>query len=369
MRLKLLLAFMLLAAVNAAGKLPPLPAAAQWITLPSSKVEIDGLPWYRQNKGKLYRLPIRLKESFPPKVWKLAQSPAGGRIRFRTNSTALAIRLEYPASPSMLNMEAYGQTGVDLYVDNTYWNTALATKDAKPGKIYEHVYFNFARSPRVWRNITLYLPLYMGVKVLAIGVDPGAAIKRPPHFALARPVVYYGTSITQGCCASRSGMSYEAIVGRRLNLDFVNLGFSGAGKYEPALARAVASIDAACYVLDGANFGTAAEFRKVFAPFVEILRARRPQTPILVVSPLYSSGLLVQRHRDTSMWSFTRDAVSRFVARGDRNIQLIEGMDLLSPLDGDGLTDGLHPNDLGFHWVANGITRRLATVLNVNYPQ
>jgi len=371
-RLKLLLAFVLLAVMNAAGKLPPLPAPTRWITLPSSKVEIDGLPWYRENKGNLYRLPISLKDTFPPSVWRLAKSPSGGRIRFRTNSSALAIRLEYPSSPSMLNMEAFGQTGVDLYVDNTFWNTATAHKGAKPGKIYEHVYFNFAGSQRVWRNITLYLPLYMGVKVLAIGVDPGAKFKRPPNFALPKPVVYYGTSITQGCCASRPAMSYEAIVGRRLNLDFVNLGFSGAGLYETALARAVASIDAACYVLDGSNFQTVENFKKVFAPFIEIIRARRPVTPILVVSPLYSSGQLSDpavEHRNAGMWTFTRDVVSRFIANGDQHIQLIEGADLLSPLQGDGLTDGVHPNDLGFNSVANGITRRLATMLNVNYPQ
>ena len=368
MRAKLLMVFLLLAVGNAAGKIP-LPPSPRWIKLPSAQVEIDGLPWYHENNGELYRLPVALKNTYPVKVWNLAKSPSGGRIRFRTNATALAIRLEYPASPSMLNMEAYGQTGVDLYVGNTYWNTALADKDAKPGKIYEHVYFNFGNAPRVERDITLYLPLYMGVKVLAIGVDSNAVIKPPRTFALPKPVVYYGTSITQGCCASRSGMSYEAIVGRRLNIDFVNLGFSGAGFYEPALARAVASIDAACYVLDGSNFGKVDEFRKVFAPFIETVRAKRPKTPILVISPLYSSGLLVQRHRNTGMWTFTRDVVSRFIAQGDKNIQLIEGMDLLSPLQGDGLTDGLHPNDLVFHWVANGITWRIATVLGLNYPQ
>jgi lysophospholipase L1-like esterase len=371
LRSKLLIVFLFLAVSNVAGKNPPLPPPARWIELPSSQLEIDGLPWYRENKGELYRLPMRLKDTYPVKVWNLAKSPSGGRIRFRTDSSALAIRLEYPSSPSMLNMAAFGQSGVDLYVDNTFWYTAIADKDAKPGKIYEHVYFNFGSAPRVERNITLYLPLYIGVKVLAIGVDPNAVIKPPRPFALPKPVVYYGTSITQGCCASRSGMSYEAIVGRRLNLDFVNLGFSGNGKYEPALAQAVASIDAACYVLDGSNFRTVDNFRKVFAPFIETIRAKRPETPIVVISPLYSSLELSysgQKHRDTGMWVFTRDVVSRFIANGDKNIQLIEGTDLLSPIQGDGLTDGVHPNDLGFNWVANGITRRLAAVLALNNP-
>ena len=67
-----------------------------------------------------------------------------------------------------------------------------------------------------------------------------AGLRREDHqgtpFRTAKPVVFYGTSITQGGCASRSGMSYQAILGRQLNLDFVNLGFSGNGKGEPVVA-------------------------------------------------------------------------------------------------------------------------------------
>jgi len=86
------------------------------------------------------------------------QVASGGRIRLRTDSTALAVRLEYPSPPSMNNMHAFGQTGVDLYSDGAYRGTAIADKDAQPGKVYEHVYFG--ASPRAWREVTLYLSLY-----------------------------------------------------------------------------------------------------------------------------------------------------------------------------------------------------------------
>src|SRR5205807_9956158 len=163
-----------------------------------------------------------------------AQSPSGGRIRFRTNSTAVAIRLEYPGPPRMKNMHAFGQTGVDLYADGVYRVTAIADADAKPGKTQDYTYFK--NQPRVDRDITLYLPLYSPVKVLGIGLDPDARVQEPRPFAVKAPVVFYGTSITQGGCASRSGMSYQAILGRMLNVDFVNLGFSGNGMGEPELA-------------------------------------------------------------------------------------------------------------------------------------
>lgn len=224
MRTKILIGFLFVAFSCVSGVCrTPLKLPSRWIQLPNPHIEIDGLPWYKENHGELYRLPVSLKSTYPKLVQELADDPSGGRIRFRTDSTALAIRLEYPYPPGRPNMQAYGESGVDLYVNNTYWGTAIAGKNAGPGKIYNHVYFNFGGAPRVERNITLYLPLYMGVKVLGLGVDSKAVIKPPWPFAVSKPVVYYGTSITQGGVASRPGMSYEAIVGRRLNIDFVNL--------------------------------------------------------------------------------------------------------------------------------------------------
>ena len=218
-------------------------APLRWITLPGPPVQVNGLPWYSENGGDLFRLPAQLKDTFRPPVWDLAKDPSGGRIRFRTNSSILAIRLEYPKPPDMANMHAFGETGVDLYADGVYRGTAIATRDAQPGKTLEHTFFQ--DQPRLDREITLYLPLYMPVKVLGIGLDPDAQVRPAKPFAAATPLVFYGTSITQGGCASRPGMSYQAILGRMLNLDFVNLGFSGNGRGEPELSHAVANINVA----------------------------------------------------------------------------------------------------------------------------
>jgi hypothetical protein len=156
---------------------PPL----RWLLLPNPQMEVDGLPWYSENGGELFRLPAKLKDTYRKPVWDLAQSPSGGRIRCRTNSTTLAIRLEYPGPPGMSNMHAFGQTGVDLYADGVYRGTAIAGREAKAGATKEHVYFK--QQPDAFREITLYLPLYMGVKVLGIGVDPEARIERAKPFA------------------------------------------------------------------------------------------------------------------------------------------------------------------------------------------
>jgi lysophospholipase L1-like esterase len=341
--------------------------ALRWIDLPNAQLEVDGLPWFAENNAAFVRLPLRLKDTFRPPVWNLAQSPSGARIRFRTDASSIAVRLEYPHPPGMRNMHAFGQTGIDLYTDGVYRGTAIADQDAKPGKIYEHRYFSGA--PRVEREVTLYLSLYSPVKVLAVGVDTEAKLKPAKPFALPKPVVFYGTSITQGGCASRSGMAYQAILGRMLNLDFVNLGFSGNGRGEPEVARAVAEIDASCFVFDFAqNNPTVESLAEVYAPFLRTIREKHPDTPIVAITPIYAAAEFREQPaaRLDGMRTLIRRVVSERIAAGDRRLQLVEGTDLLGPTQGDGLVDGTHPNDLGFERMAEGLALRLGKVLGLN---
>jgi|YelNatPaOPRAMG01_1025707.scaffolds.fasta_scaffold67527_2 lysophospholipase L1-like esterase len=339
----------------------------QWLTLPHPPIEINGLPWLDENKYELIRLPLRVKDMVPKEVWSLAQDPAGARIRFRTDSSTVAIRLEYPRPPDGRNLHAFGQTGVDLYVDGAYRSTAVADKESKPGRITEFTYFKAPDKPRLAREIVLYLPTYFPVQIHGIGLDKAAKVWKPASFALPKPIVFYGTSITQGGCASRPGMAYQAILGRKLNVDFVNLGFSGAGKGEPIMAQTVAEIDAACFVLDFAqNNPTVESLAEVYGPFIETLRSKHPGTPVLANTPIYSSGeLLNPNHKLAGMRYLIREVVSKRIAAGDKNIQIIEGTDMLGPNGGDGLVDGTHPNDLGFQWMADAFSARLSKMLGL----
>jgi len=339
--------------------------ALRWIQLSNEQVEVNGLPWYRENGGELVRLPARLKDTYRKPVWDLAQSPSGGRIRFRTNSSALAIRLEYPEPPGMKNMHAFGQTGVDLYANGVYRGTAIDDRDAKPGATQEHTYYK--DQSRTDREITLYLPLYIPVKVIGIGLDAEARIEHARPFALKPPIVFYGTSITQGGCASRSGMSYQAILGRMLNADFVNLGFSGNGLGEPELARTVAELDASCFVLDFAqNNPTVESLAQAYGPFIQTIRSKHAETPILVITPIYSAREAWSRDaRLEGMRELIRKVAAERIAAGDRHLEILEGTDLIGPLRGDGLVDGTHPNDLGFQWMAEGLGSRLSKLLGL----
>jgi lysophospholipase L1-like esterase len=335
----------------------------RWISFPDSSFEVNGLAWFDENTPDLSRLPKRFKEIVREPVWNLAQSTSGALIRFKSDCSTLAIRYENLHMSGMKNMHVFGQSGVDLYTDNTYIGTAIHGKEVD----VEHIYFNNAHPEH--REHVLYLPLYNGLKIKAIGINSNATIKSPSPFAIPKPVVFYGTSITQGGCASRAGMSYQAILCRNLNLEHVNLGFSGNGKGEKEVADAVAEIDASCFVLDfmanNKNFET---LEKVYEPFVRTIRKKHPTIPIILVTRIYAareSSLLGGREFIEAKRNVIRKTYKKMIAEGDKNLSLIEGYSLLGPNEVDGLVDGSHPNDLGFQLMADRLAPIIAKTLKL----
>lgn len=322
-----------------------------WISFPDDCFPVYGLPWWEETKPQLLRLPERWRERVRPEIWGLAQAPTGGRIRFATDAAALGLRVHYPNLNYMNNMPRTGHLGVDVYVDEDYWRTVYPTDSAD----VEQVVFEGLAGE--WREICLYLPLYGALEVQAIGLNEGAAVETPEPYAVDTPVVYYGSSITQGGCATHSGMSYQAILGRMLNLDHVNLGFSGNGLGEPEVAEAIAEIEACCYVMDFiANCPDATYGERVYAPFVQILRDHHPETPIVLCTPNFMTP---ENWNPATALPAMREVIRRAyrgrVAAGDQKITLVEGYDLLGPDDREGLCDGVHPNDLGFQAMAAGL--------------
>ncbi len=334
-----------------------------WLDFPDDdRFVVDGLPWWGESSPKLQRFPDRMQERLRPPVWGLSRSPSGARIRFATDAVSLGIRAHFPHLGHMNNMPRTGQLGIDLWVDGEYWRPIIPTDDADIEELF------FEDRPAQRREVCMYLGLYGPVEVSAIGLSEGATIEAPAPFAVDLPVVYYGSSITQGGCASRAGNSYQAIVSRALNLDFVNLGFSGQGRGEPELAEAVREIDASCYVMDWCqNVSDVDEFERLYAPFMQAIRDTRPDTPIICVTPIFSASEAFSDNniRLDAMREIVRAAVAERIAVGDANICVVEGYDMLGPGDRDGLVDGSHPNDIGFMSMARGIEPALRDVLGI----
>lgn len=335
-------------------------AQSQSISFPDPRFSVHGLPWFQEDSPVLRRLPARLEARFRPAVWSLAQQPSGGRIRFRTDSTTVGVTARNPGFSNMHHMPSVGENGFDLYVNGEYLGSAWP--DAK-GQIAKT--WRVGREP-LPRDITLYLPLYKPVTLEAITLETGARLERPTPYRIPKPVVYYGSSITQGGCASNPGGSCQAILERRLNADFVNLGFSGNGMGEPALAEAITELDPSCIVLDFWGNPSAAQFATALPAFVEILRQRRPRVPILVTSPFYFPAEATDpdiAREQAAKRETARQLVQQRRDRGDDRIEFVDGLKMLGRDQTLGLVDGVHCNSLGFYFNANGLEPGLRLAL------
>ena len=335
---------------------------AQHIAFPDARLKVSGLAWFDEDQSVLRRLPARLKDTLRPPVWSLAQQPSGGRIRFKTDSTKIAIVAQNPDTSTMHHMTTVGQSGFDLYVNGEYLNSAWPDKNGKITKEW-----SLGTKPEL-RDLTIYLPLYKAVTVKEIALEKGAKIEPPAPFALPKPVVYYGSSITQGGCAENPGLSCQAIVSRWLNVDFVNLGFSGNGLGEPAVAQAMAEIDAAGFVLDYWANPPSEVYRKTLPDFVDTLRAKHPKTPIVIPGPYYFPAEAVSpgtKARQDEKRRIAREFVEARSKAGDALISYVDGLEMLSREHAAGLVDGVHANSIGFYFCAKGLEPHLRKALGL----
>lgn len=328
-----------------------------------------GFPWFGKD-GVYRRMPLHPGEPLPQAVDWLANCTAGGQIRFDTDAQEIHIRVKLRSGSDMYHMAPTGQCGFDCYVGGPGAMLFAGTAALRPGEA-EYTSRLAAFASRERRSITLYFPLYQGVEEVWVGTDNEALIWEPAPFRNVRPLLIYGTSITQGGCASRPGMAYTNILGRSLNMEVVNLGFSGNGRGEPEVARTIATIpDPACLVLDyEANCDGLERLRETLPAFIRLYRERHKEVPIVVVTrirapkaewdPVYREAMLARR-------SYQLGLVEEQRAAGDQLLFAIDGYELLGEDYGDTTVDGTHPTDLGFYRIAKGLLPILQEVLSVS---
>lgn len=328
-----------------------------------SPFHIAGLAWFAQER-LLRRLPKREEPIVNSYVEQLADCPAGGQIRFRTNSRCIGIRSRLAAAAGYGHMTAAGQNGYDLYVgDNEGTMRYAGTTVFEPAATeFEQVLLE--EPERRMREAILYLPLHQRVEEVAVLLDPDAAVLPPSPFAGEGRLIFYGTSITQGGCAARPGMAYPSIIGRVLPYETINLGFSGSGKGEPEMAELIASIPApAALILDyEANVLAEEQMEQTLPAFIRIYRQGHPLVPILVVSKI---RLAQERFRPSleqrrlNMARIQLAVVERLREEGDRQLFFVDGAPLLGE-DFEACTvDGVHPTDLGFQRMAAGLAPQI----------
>lgn len=317
------------------------------------------------DQHSLCRLPPEQLPRMSDGVNNLAWHLAGGIIRFATDSPGLGLVWKLKGAGVMPHFTACGQSGMELYEEtgsgSRHVKNVLPLMNEGCGcKLMQTSYTDL---PEGLRSYALYLPLYNGLDELMIALAPGAKLLPGHTPAISRPVVFYGSSITQGGCATRCGSCYTHILGRRLDMAHINLGFAGNAKGETAMAEYIASLSMSAFVMDyDHNAPDAEHLKRTHEPFFRIVRNAQPELPILLISkPDYDKNpLMAQKRRDV-----IRRTYENALAAGDRRVRMLDGETLFGRTDRDLCTvDGCHPNDLGFLRMADAIEPVLRQMLN-----
>lgn len=342
---------------NGQGTIAPAKAELQWQAFPdSAKFKVQGLAWFDENEAKLWRMPAKQMDLLPMGVQGRSKCPSGGRIVMRCTTTRLAVRAEA--------VGAGGVKTLDVYINGQPCKPAVIDK---AGAETELLLFQAADDAE--KEIVIYLPHLQEVLVKAIGVDQETKFRAPEHeYARSLPVVFYGSSVCQGSGAIHSGQTYEAILCRELNLDFVNLGFGGAGKAEANVVALVNSIPACCYVFDlGKSYG--AQDATAFKAMLQTIRRSHPETPLIVLTPITSAKEVKEpdySQRSIHTRTVMRDPVNELIQAGDKRLFLVEGEDLLGFQEHHALSkDGVHPSDQGYGIIAAKLSPVLKRALGL----
>lgn len=330
--------------------------------------KIYGLLMPDDAEDKFKRLPLAVAEKVNAGVVHHHANTTGGRVRFATNSKRIAIRAEMPFVCRGSHFPLTGTAGFDLYVEvdgeQLYWDTFVPPYDMEGG--YES---EARQTDGQMREYTINMPTYSEVSRLYIMLDEDALVKECRPYKYEVPVVYYGSSITQGGCASRPGNIYQNIIARRFDCDYINLGFSGSARGEDAIAEYIANLDMSMFVYDyDHNAPSNEHLKETHEKMFKKVREKHPDIPIICASRILSGcehllsplGEVLEKNRET-----IKETVENARKAGDKNVYYIDGREFSNQFgDSASLTvDKSHPNDFGFAVMAKVIGDKMAEVL------
>ena len=330
----------------------------KWYHLTDPALSLEGLALSDREGRRYWRLPADVIDQVNSGVSEVAKFPSGARVRFATDSRRIALCAVVGPAGYIKNVGAIGKCGLAGYVDGE-WHYVVypVASDAEEmtgaydldGKMHEH---------------TVYLPLFTPLYDLMIGLDDDAQVKPPRPYAVQKPIVFYGSSITNGASATHAGNAYVSIVCRRLDASFLNLGFSGSARGEESIARYIAGLDMSLFVMDyDHNAPDAAHLEATHERFFRIVREAQPDLPIALIS---KPDFDIDPEGNAARRAVIRRTYEHALAAGDARVRFIDGETLFGTTERrDCLVDGTHPNDLGFRRMANAITPVLRELLGL----
>lgn len=334
----------------------------EYYKITEDPITIHGLAVADSNARKFYKLPEYMLERMPQYDF-LGRRTAGGRVRFVTDSKEFIIRMTLAATKEDINIPLSGSAGADVYIgkgDTSRYVGYIAPAEHTLDEIT--IEKKFTKSEEM-ELITINLPRNDHLYSMEIGICESAKIEKAPDYTITNPIVYYGSSITEGGCASRAGNAYTSIVSRWLDADYRNFGFSGSARGEKEFAEYIASLtDISVLVYDyDHNSPSPEHLQETHEPFFKLIREKQPNLPVVMMSKPDTDK---NRADSEKRVAIIRKTYQNAVDAGDKNVYFINGMEFFGEHGRAECTvDGTHPNALGFMRMAEKVYPVLRNIL------
>ena len=324
-------------------------------------LKVSGLPPFYEGEGfsKCHR---SILEAIPRIAW-LGHRSCGGRVRFRARTDHFVLRMTLEHVGVDVGMSIFAASSANVYAGTgpqSRFVGLLGPREYSEGPV--SVEGTFWKSAEV-EDVTVFLPRNETVTDFSVGVEDGVEIEPPLPYRNTRPVAFYGSSITEGGCCTRVGMSYVAQLSRRLGIDIVNYGFSGNAQGAPEFADYIVKVNPYALVYDYDHNAPSPQWlRDTHASFFKRIRAALPELPVLMMARpdfwLNDDGR--ERH------AIVRATYDEAVAAGDGKVWYIDSRTFFpSERLFDCSVDTIHPNDLGFTFMADAVEPVLAEMLGL----
>ena len=314
------------------------------------------------------RLPDDVAASVSDGVRQLSRQTAGGRVRFSTDSPYVVIKAVMPFVSKSVNLSLPGASGLDLYIDSPDGKQSLFHRlFVPPYGMTDGYESQLPFYEAGLHYLTINLPSYNPLTALYVGIKQGSHLGTGAPYRDVAPIVYYGSSITQGGCASRPGNAYTNMVSRALQMDFLNFGFSGNAKGESEIAEYMAGLRMSAFVSDYDHNATTDVLRDTHLRLYKTIRASHPSIPYVMLSrpdPFRMTAAFGDNEQSVTRRHIILDTYHYAREHGDRNVWFIDGESLFrGPFEDSCTVDGTHPNDLGFSKMAEAVTAVLKRAL------
>lgn len=334
-----------------------------WLNANDTHFDVRGV-FYSEEEGLYRRFPHKLAQCVSESLEILSTHTPGGRVRFLTNSPFVAIKCVVPKTSITPHQTPLSFYGFSIYENDKYAGSFMPDMQElinAPGQDFAFQDIRYFPD-HLLQDMCIYMPLYGGVKELFIGVKKGSTVQTASPYPINNPVLFYGSSITQGGCASHAGTDYPSILSRKFGFDFINFGLSGNAKGELVVAKYLASLHPSVFVMDyDHNAPNAEHLQNTHYAMYQAFRKENPKTPVIFISrPDFENNVSLSVSKRTVIY----ETYVKARQNKDKNVFFIDGEKLFGKKDRDGCTvDLCHPNDLGFYRMAETIAPVLKKAL------